>query len=503
MALGPRLDLRQSQSLVMTPQLQQAIRLLALSNLEVEGFLAAELDRNPLLEAASADAADAATGLDSIADTPALPAETGGADQLIAQGMGAADAPLDVDHGADTFIDDGPGDRMAAGGGSGGLNDPLSGYGSEAPDFDSFANPEPELQEYLMGQARAALDGADLLIAAQLIGQIDPAGYLDADLLRVAYALGVPLADVERVLGVVQGFDPTGVGARSLAECLALQAREADRYDPCIQRLLANLDLLARGALPQLRRICGVDEEDLTDMIRELRGYDPKPGLRFSSDRVPAIVPDLFIRAQGDGWSIEINGATLPRLLVNRSYYAELSGGAQDKASKAWLADCLASANWLVKALDQRQRTIIRVATEIVRQQEGFFRHGVAHLKPLTLRMVADAIDMHESTVSRVTSNKYLSCARGLYELKYFFTSGIASSDGGAAVSAEAVKSHIKALIAAEEPHAILSDDTLVDLLRAKGFDIARRTVAKYREAMGIGSSVQRRRQKALRGKAA
>ncbi|MET0372091.1 MAG: RNA polymerase factor sigma-54 [Sphingobium sp.] len=505
MALGPRLDIRQSQSLVMTPQLQQAIRLLALSNLEIDAFVSAELEKNPLLETGPADD-DRTTpdGVDRAEERPTLAAETGDADTLIGQGRGEADSPLDVDHTAETFIDDGPGDRMAASIG-GGLHDAMAGgTGSgETLDFDSFANPDPGLQEHLMDQARARLSGMDLIIAGQLVGQIDEAGYLEANLLQLAHDLRVALADVERVLGVVQGFDPTGIGARSLAECLTLQAKEADRYDPCMQRLLANLDLLARGALPQLRRICGVDEEDLADMIAELRGYDPKPGVRFSSDRVAPVTPDLFVRPAGDGWAIEVNNATLPRLLVNRSYYVELAGGAHDKASKAWLADCLANANWLVKALDQRQKTMIKVASEIVKQQEAFFRKGVAHLKPLTLRAVADAIKMHESTVSRVTSNKYLSCPRGVLELKYFFTSGIAGADGEAAVSAEAVKSHIKALIAAEEPHAILSDDTLVDLLRAKGMDLARRTVAKYREAMGIGSSVQRRRQKALRGKAA
>jgi len=382
--------------------------------------------------------------------------------------------------------------------------DPIGGgYAEDAPDFDSFAAPDASLQEHLMDQARAALSGMDLLIASQLIGQIDEAGYLEANLLATAHGLGVPLQDVERVLGVIHGFDPTGVGARSLSECLALQAKEADRHDPCMARLLANLDLLAKGALPQLRRICGVDEEDMADMIAELRGYDPKPGLRFSGASAAPVTPDLFIRPTNDGWAIEINSATLPRVLVNRSYYVELASGPQDKNSKAWLADCLASANWLVKALDQRQKTIIKVASEILRQQEEFFHKGVAHLKPLTLKAVADAIGMHESTVSRVTSNKYLSCPRGLYELKYFFSSGVSAASGDGAVSAEAVKSHIKALISAEDPQAILSDDTLVDLLRAKGMDIARRTVAKYREAMGIGSSVQRRRQKALKGKAA
>jgi RNA polymerase sigma-54 factor len=213
--------------------------------------------------------------------------------------------------------------------------------------------------------------------------------------------------------------------------------------------------------------------------------------------------PTCSSGGSGAGWAIELNGATLPRLLVNRSYYLELSDGPQTKQSRAWLSECLASANWLVKALDQRARTIIKVSTEIVKQQDGFFRHGVSHLRPLTLRTVAEAIGMHESTVSRVTSNKYLSCDRGLFELKYFFTSGIQSADGGDAVSAEAVKSQIKALILAESTSGILSDDQLVEQLRAKGFDIARRTVAKYREALGIGSSVQRRRQNAMHGRAA
>jgi RNA polymerase sigma-54 factor len=306
------------------------------------------------------------------------------------------------------------------------------------------------------------------------------------------------------VLATIQTFDPAGIAARSLSECLALQAKDANRYDPAMARLIDNLDYLAKGNLAALKRICGVDDEDLADMIRELRAYDPKPGCRFSQgDRVDAIVPDVFIARRGLGWAVELNSATLPRLLVNRTYYTELAGGPQDKASKAWLTDCLASANWLLKALDQRARTIIKVSTEIVKQQDGFFRHGVAHLRPLTLKTVAEAIGMHESTVSRVTSNKYLACDRGLFELKYFFTSGIQSSDGGEAVSAEAVKSHIKALIAAEEATAILSDDQLVDMLRARGFDIARRTVAKYREAIGLGSSVQRRRQKAMQGRAA
>lgn len=507
MGLAPRLDLRQSQSLVMTPQLQQAIKLLALSNLEIESFIATELEKNPLLETGSDEREPGAPEPDEAGsdgdDWELGDVEPATADRLIEHGDAASDSPLDVDLVAETFHHDGPTDSAAdldgalslggdaGGGGLGGSEDGL--------DFDSFAAAAPSLADHLLVQAGACLSGQDLAIASHLIDLIDEAGYLTANLLDVAQRLGVPLARVEAILGVIQGFDPTGVGARSLGECLALQAREADRYDPAMARLLDNLDLLAAGKLANLKRICGVDDEDMADMIRELRGYDPKPGLRFDGARVEAVTPDIFVARKPGGWGIELNSASLPRLLVNRKYYVELASGPQDKASKAWLADCLQSANWLVKALDQRQRTIIKVAHEIVKQQEAFFLRGVEHLRPLTLRQVAEAIGMHESTVSRVTSNKYLSCARGLFELKYFFTSAIQSADGGEAVSAEAVKSAIKALIAAEDPQAILSDDTLVDLLKARGFDIARRTVAKYREALGIGSSVQRRRQKALR----
>ncbi len=500
MSLAPRLDLRQSQSLVMTPQLQQAIKLLALSNLEIEGVIAEEIEKNPLLEATAAPE-DAPT-LDREAPAEALD-EPAGADELVMSGEAAGES-LDVDIVAERF-DDGPsdsaGDRPESMGGMDGglgLNGATGGSGEDL-DLDAFASGALSLADHLLAQAGVMLSGADALIAQHLIDQLDEAGYLTVSCIEIANRLGVPLARVEAVLAAIQTLDPTGVGARDLAECLALQAKEADRYDPCMAKLIDNLDLLARGELQRLKRMCQVDDEDMADMIRELRAYDPKPGCRFGGEPPQAVVPDLYVARTKAGWAIEINSATLPRVLVNRSYYAELSAGPQDKAAKAWLGDMLASANWLVKSLDQRQRTIIKVATEIVKQQEAFFLHGVAHLKPLTLRQVAEAIEMHESTVSRVTSNKYLSCARGLYELKYFFTSAIQSADGGDAVSAEAVKVAIRALIA-NEGAKILSDDTLVDLLNAKGFDIARRTVAKYREALGIGSSVQRRRARALEG---
>lgn len=498
MALGPRLDLRQSQSLVMTPQLQQAIRLLALSNLEVESFIAEEIEKNPLLETGGGEP-------ETPAAEPAPEAEAGGddfdPDALPEIDASGGDAALDVDANSEDFHQDSAVDSMRGLGmdgiGSGGL-------GEDGPDFDSFASEGVSLHEHLLRQAGELLSGTDFVVATALIEQIDEPGYFTGNLLDIAQRLGVPLADVERVLAIVQTLDPAGIAARSLAECLALQAKDADRYDPCMARLIANLDYLAKGNIAALKRICQVDDEDMADMIRELRAYDPKPGLKFASagERIDAIVPDIFVARRAGGWGVELNGATLPRLLVNRTYYQELSGGPQDKQSRAWLNECLQSANWLMKALDQRARTIVKVASEIVTRQQGFFQHGVAHLKPLTLRAVAEAIGMHESTVSRVTSNKYLACERGLFELKYFFTSGIQSADGGDAASSEAVKSRIKALIGAEDPNKILSDDQLVDLLKGEGFDIARRTVAKYREAIGLGSSVQRRRQKAI-GRAA
>jgi RNA polymerase sigma-54 factor len=492
MAIGPRLDLRPKQ----TPQLQQAIKLLALSNLEVESFIAEVLEANPLLElGAAADDSAARPEADEARRTSL---ESSPADQLIGEGRAEEDRPLDIDPAAidrdrDPFDADwGREFRSLA--------------GEDGPGIDERAGAGPSLAEHLTGQIGAETSDPRLAaMAAHIVGLLDEAGYLHASLHEVAAQLGVPLAAAEAALALVQKLDPTGVGARSLGECIALQAIEADRYDPAMARLIDNLDLVAQGELARVRRMCGVDDEDFADMLAELRGYDPKPGLRFGDPGGEPVTPDVLLTPGHDalgqftGWSIALNQATLPRLIVNRQYYAELRN-ACGKAEKGWLSEKLADANWLIKALDQRARTILKVASEIVVQQDGFFRHGVSHLKPLTLRAVAEAIGMHESTVSRVTSNKYLACPRGTFELKYFFTSGVGGADGEGAASAEAVKAAIRKLIDAEDPKAILSDDALVDLLKRQGFDLARRTVAKYREAIGLGSSVQRRRQKALAG---
>jgi RNA polymerase sigma-54 factor len=505
MALGPRLDLRQSQSLVMTPQLQQAIKLLALSNLELETVVGEAIEANPLLELGESGPAEALELPPE--DLRRTHLESSPVDQLIGEGRAEDDRPLDIDAAAlDRDRDTGDGAALELGGladfGGGDFGD------AGGPSIDERGSAGETLAEHLHAQIGAASSDVELVeLARWLIDQLDEAGYLSLSVREASGELGIAATEIERALKLVQSLDPTGVGARTLSECLALQAMDADRYDPCMARLIDNLDLVAKGAFAQLKRMCSVDDEDFAEMLVELRRYDPKPGLRFGGGgEAQAVTPDILIAAGKPdengiaGWDIALNQATLPRLVVNRSYYLELKRDCDDKAARSWLGEKLAEANWLVKALDQRQKTILKVAAEIVRHQDGFFRRGVAELKPLTLRTVAEAIAMHESTVSRVTSNKYLHCARGTFELKYFFTSGVAAADGGSAVSAEAVKAQIRALIDAEDANAILSDDTLVELLRGKGFDLARRTVAKYREAIGLGSSVQRRRQKALAG---
>lgn len=483
MALGPRLDLRQSQSLVMTPQLQQAIKLLALSNLEIETFIGDALEANPLLEAGELRSDEAPPAED-------IPTEPASADAPSAE-----EPALDIDRSAiDQDRDTGDGEWGA--GGAGAPPDDLPGIEERSSDT-------PSLADHLDAQIGSVTgDAREEFVARHLIGLLDEAGYLRSTLREVSDDLAIPITEVERALSKVQALEPTGVGARDLGECLALQAKEADRYDPCMARLIDNLELVARGEFARLKRMCDVDDEDFADMLSELREYDPKPGLAYGTDIQAAVVPDILITAaKGGGWDIALNEATLPRLIVNRGYYVELREGCTDKESQGWLNEKLGDANWLIKALDQRQKTILKVASQIVTKQGGFFVNGVSELKPLTLREVAEEIDMHESTVSRVTSNKYLHCERGTFELKYFFMSGVGGgADGEGGASSESVKARIKALTDAEEPKKILSDDKLVELLKAEGFDLARRTVAKYREAMGIGSSVQRRRAKKIAG---
>ena len=494
MAVTQRLELRQGQSLVMTPQLQQAIKLLQLSNLELADYVEQELERNPLLERDEREPAgteERETPAESSTDGETLDAALSREDFSKAEDMDAeredmyvdsarADAPMPSQPLSDwTTVKSGPRPEGEEGSIEGSLTEAVT------------------LKDHLLDQLSiAGLDADKRIIGATIIDSIDEAGYFRGDLAEMAERLGAPFADLEEVLGVLQGFEPTGVAARDLAECLALQLKEKDRLDPAMQALLAHLDLLARRDVSQLCELCGVDAEDIADMMGEIRALTPKPGLTFGSDPVQPVVPDVFVREGPDGaWLVELNSETLPRLLVNSRYYAKVNKAARDKDAKEYLSDCLNSANWLVKSLDQRARTILKVSSEIVRQQDGFLTHGVRHLRPLNLRTIADAISMHESTVSRVTSNKYIATPRGVFELKYFFTAAIQSVNGAESHSAEAVRDRIRELIE-NEGGEILSDDRIVALLTADGVNIARRTVAKYREAMRIPSSVERRRQK-------
>ena len=345
----------------------------------------------------------------------------------------------------------------------------------------------------------AFADPARRLIGQHLIDMTDEAGYLRGDLIAVAELLGAPIELVEETLCVMQGFEPCGVFARDLRECLTLQLKEQDRCDPAMAALIENLHLLAAHDLVALKRVARVSDEDLCDMINEVKRLNPKPGLKYGTSPSQPIVPDVLVRALPDSsFHVELNSDTLPRVLVNQSYYATVSKSATRKEDKSYLVDCLQTANWLVKSLDQRARTILKVAQEIVRQQDAFLTYGVRHLRPLNLKTVADAISMHESTVSRVTANKYMATNRGLFELKYFFTSSIAATADGDAHSSEAVRHRIREMIDAEPASDVLSDDKIVERLKGDGVDIARRTVAKYREALRIPSSVQRRRLKRI-----
>lgn len=489
MALTQRLDLRQSQALVMTPQLQQAIKLLQLSNLELAAYVENEIERNPLLEPDEGPAE-----IDRPAESEA-PAEA--AEEPSAGGGDAGLDPVEAWHAVAGSEGEGnldyAGDPAAWSTRGGG-----AAYGDDLPGLDQTLARPPTLREHLIEQLGVELDDpADRLIGTHLIDLLDDAGYLTADLKPVADLLGCDLARVEATLQRLQCFDPAGIFARNLAECLRLQLQERDRFDPAMQILIEHLPLLASRDAAQLMRLCRVDAADLTQMVAEIKALNPKPGLAFDKAAAEPIMPDVLLRPlAGGSWAVELNSENLPRVLVNNRYYAEVAGAAKNKAEKEYISERYQSANWLVKALHQRATTILKVAREIVRQQEGFLRHGVQHLRPLVLRDIASAIEMHESTVSRVTTNKYMMTPRGIYELKYFFTSSIASASGEAH-SAEAVRFRIRSLIEAEAAE-VLSDDRIVEILMKEGVDIARRTIAKYREAMHIPSSVQRRRDKVM-----
>ncbi|MBI1273493.1 MAG: RNA polymerase factor sigma-54 [Alphaproteobacteria bacterium] len=496
MNVTQRLDIRQSQSLVMTPQLQQAIKLLQMSNLELGAFVAAELDSNPLLERAEGEGDDF-----PVAEDVPVVSESAAAGEL------TGDLPVQeyTDSGKEYNADDAWADGVAHNAADGAASSlgQIQGHGQQFSDgetsFEQTVAAAVSLREHLLSQVHVDLYEPDeRMIGSALIEMLDEAGYLPPDLDLVRSQMGATEAQFASVIEKLQSFDPPGIFARSLQECLALQLREKNRLDPAMEALLANLGLLAKNDKAQLMKLCGVDAADLADMVTEIRALNPKPATAFVNDVAQPVVPDVILRAvPGGGWHIELNTETLPRVLANERYYNQVSGSSLKAGDKSYISERWQQANWLVKALHQRATTILKVASEIVRQQDKFFVYGVAQLKPLILRDVAAAIEMHESTVSRVTSNKFIATPRGIFELKYFFSTAVGGSEGGESVAAEAVRHRIKTLIEAERPDDILSDDRIAAMLKQEGISVARRTVAKYRENMHLGSSAERRRQKA------
>ncbi len=508
MALAAKLALRQSQSLVMTPQLMQSIRLLQLTHVELQRFVEEEMERNPLLEAApeSSDTQPILNAPD-FSESESWDEkyqDNHDSDDWVRQDIAsAAELTQTFDAPVDNLFPDEPGLgpelspdlasqwKTAAPGGQGGGD-------GDSFDFEDVLAKPVTLRDHVAEQiAFGFADIGERALATELADGLDESGYLRSDVEDAAEKLGLTPETADKVLKKLQAFDPPGLFARSLAECLAIQLKAKDRFDPAMEALVANLELLAKRDFTQLKRICGVDDADILDMLSEIRALDPKPGTAFATGSVETIVPDVSVRTAQDGsWLIELNPAALPRVLVNQSYYAKVSRSAKKAEDKEFLTECLQTANWLTRSLDQRARTILKVAQEIVKQQDAFLIHGVSRLRPLNLKTIADAIKMHESTVSRVTANKFIETPRGVFELRFFFTAAIANSEGGDLHSAEAVRHAIRHMIEAESAKAVLSDDQIVDELTKKGIEIARRTVAKYRESMNIASSVQRRREK-------
>ena len=474
----------------MTPQLRQAIKLLQFSNLEVSAFVEGELERNPLLEwDERSDAAPEMPAPDQRTET------TANLDSSDLVRMEKLPDAVEVDH-TNSFDEGGASDGFSRPIGPGGRD----GGGDDRGIEDLAAMPR-NLRTHLGEQLRLSIvDPKQRIIGAHLIALLDGAGRVAATSAEIATAMGVDEETVEQVRRLMMRFDPSGLFATNLRDCLAAQLADRNRLDPAMEALLDNLELLARRDLRALMQVCEVDGEDLTQMMSEIRALDPKPGAGWDDGPLQQVIPDVLMRALPDGeWFIELNPETMPRVLVNEHYHARVSAKA-GREERSYLGENLSSANWLVKSLQQRSNTILKVAAEIVRQQDGFFRGGVGHLRPLILRDVAGAVEMHESTVSRVTANKYIATPRGTFELKYFFTTALSAVSGGESHSAEAVRHRIRALVGAEHPEDVLSDDAIVSALRREGVDIARRTVAKYRDALRIPSSVQRKREKSTVG---
>ena len=505
MAMSTRINLRQTQSMTMTPQLLQSIKLLQFTQTELEQFVDSQIENNPLLERAGPLADEF---VEQNQDEKTLNSDSHWENSDLE--ISAAQISDKLDTSLENVFPDDPGNGNGAiltqttSGNRANTALALPSMGTSDDEFslENVAQEHLSLRDVVEEQIPFICSSVlERAIALELTDALDERGYVEFDLVAMADRLGCGGDTIRAVLDKMQTCDPAGVFARDLAECLVLQCKRIDRYDPAMQALLENLDLLAKRDFNRLSQICGVGQADLIDMLAEIKRLDPKPGLAFEMTGTQAVVHDVDVSQAPDGtWRIELNTDALPRVIVDRQYYAEISRVVNNKEEKTFVADCLANATWLERSLDQRATTILKVATEIVRQQDAFLVEGVSGLKPMTMKSIADAINMHESTISRVASNKYMLTPRGIFELRYFFTVAIAGTDNtGEQHSSESVRQRIKELIENESVTKVLSDDGLVDALKAEGIDIARRTVAKYRENMNIASSVQRRREKKAR----
>lgn len=478
--ISQKLDLRQGQNLVMTPQLQQAIKLLQLNNVELAEYIEEELAQNPLLEKGENE------------DSEPVQAEEKPERDEFQEEFDQNWTGNEKESGLQDFD---AGSSMATVGAGGSRS-----FDGDENSFENNIVRQQTLSEHLLEQLHMTFeDPRDQMAGALLIDLLDETGYLRQGEQELRERLNLPPERLQNLLGRMKQFTPTGVFARDLQECLALQLEEQGRLDEPMKKLLAKLDRLAAHDFKNLATWCGVNDTYLRDMVAEIRALNPRPAADFEHLVVQTVVPDVLMKRLpknlGGGWRVELNADTLPKVLINQTYYTEVASKAKERKDKDYLNQQMNSANWLVKAMDQRAKTIIKVAGEIVEQQEAFFLYGIEFLKPLTLKDIAEKIDMHESTVSRVTSNKFIGTPRGVFELKYFFSTALAGASG-VSHSAESVKSRIKIMIDGEPADDPLSDDKIAEILAKDGIEIARRTVAKYREMLGLPSSVQRKRMK-------
>jgi RNA polymerase sigma-54 factor len=484
MALEIRQQLKMSQQLVMTPQLQQAIKLLQLSRLELVDLVRQELEENPVLEESGDQALDEEDGLP----------EGERSDDSAGEGLPVQDAIPEVT-GESEGLADIDWQSYLEGYSLGGTTADNYEEDEDRPSFESLLTKGTSLAEHLLWQlGLSRIHPRDCHIATELIGNIDEDGYLKVPLEEIADAASAHVNDVERILGLVQKFDPAGVGARSLQECLLIQVRQLDMPDSLVEVMLRDhIDSIEARRFNVIAKDLEITVDDVLAAIRFISTLDPHPGRAYGQEDVHYVLPDIFVQRIGDEYVVTLNDEGLPNLRINSFYRSALSGGkAVDSKTGEYIQEKMRGAVWLIKSIHQRQRTIYKVTKSIVKFQKDFFDRGIDYLMPLVLRDVAEDIEMHESTISRVTTNKYVQTPQGLYELKYFFNSSI-NTTGGDCIASESVKSRIKEIVAEENPKKPFSDQKIVELLEKKGISIARRTVTKYREMIGIRSSSERK----------